>query len=69
MHALLWDGQHLRLDPAYATPQLDDATALVRVHLAGICATDPQIFQGYMGFQGTPGHSMIKFFVLDVLPS
>ncbi len=42
MHALVWDGQQLRLDTAYATPQTDDAIALVRVHLAGICATDLQ---------------------------
>ena len=59
MHALVWDGQHLRLDTAYATPQAGNATALVRVHLAGICATDLQIFQGYMGFQGVPGHEFV----------
>ena len=59
MHALVWDGQHLRLDTAYATPQANDATALVRVHLAGVCATDLQIFQGYMGFQGVPGHEFV----------
>ena len=59
MHALVWDGQQLRLETAYATPQVDEATALVRVHLAGICATDLQIFQGYMGFQGVPGHEFV----------
>ena len=59
MHALVWDGQHLRLDIAYATPQAGHATALVRVHLAGICATDLQILQGYMGFQGVPGHEFV----------
>lgn len=59
MHALVWDGQRLRLDTAYATPPIDDATALVRVHLAGICATDLQILQGYMSFQGIPGHEFV----------
>ena len=59
MQALVWDGRELRLDTAYATPQADDATALVRVHLAGICATDLQIFRGYMGFQGVPGHEFV----------
>src|SRR5262249_30717386 len=49
----------LRLDTAYATPPADSATALVRVHLAGICATDLQIFQGYMGLQGVPGHEFV----------
>ena len=33
--------------------------ALVRVHLAGICATDLQIFKGYMGFKGVPGHEFV----------
>jgi threonine dehydrogenase-like Zn-dependent dehydrogenase len=27
--------------------------------LAGICSTDLQIFQGYMGFQGIPGHEFV----------
>lgn len=33
--------------------------ALVKVHLAGVCATDLQIFQGYMGFKGVPGHEFV----------
>lgn len=35
MQALYWDGQRLRLDPAYPLPQLDATMALVRVRLAG----------------------------------
>src|SRR5262245_60909904 len=34
-------------------------TALVKVHLAGICSTDLQIFKGYMGFKGVPGHEFV----------
>jgi threonine dehydrogenase-like Zn-dependent dehydrogenase len=37
----------------------DDQTALIKVHLAGICSTDLQIFKGYMGFQGVPGHEFV----------
>jgi threonine dehydrogenase-like Zn-dependent dehydrogenase len=37
----------------------DEPTALVKVHLAGICATDLQIFKGYMHFQGVPGHEFV----------
>ena len=59
MHAWYWDGQRLRLDPHYPEPTADDATAIVRVRLAGICSTDLQIFQGYMGFQGVPGHEFV----------
>ncbi len=75
MLALYWDGHQLRLDPAYPTPRLSSninkgaatsaaqlgppPTALVRVHLAGICSTDLQILKGYMGFTGVPGHEFV----------
>jgi threonine dehydrogenase-like Zn-dependent dehydrogenase len=59
VQALCWDGQHLRLDTAYPMPPTDDTSAVVRVHLAGICATDLQILRGYMGFQGVPGHEFV----------
>src|SRR5439155_15597060 len=59
MQALFWDGQHLRLETAYPTPPADETTAVVRVRLAGICATDLQILRGYMGFQGVPGHEFV----------
>ena len=59
MQALFWDGQHLRLDTAYPTPPADETSAVVRVRVAGICATDLQILRGYMGFQGVPGHEFV----------
>jgi threonine dehydrogenase-like Zn-dependent dehydrogenase len=59
VRALYWDGYRLRLDSDYPTPQADDRTAIVRIRLAGICSTDLQIFQGYMGFQGVPGHEFV----------
>ena len=37
----------------------DRPTALVKVHLAGICSTDLEIFKGYMGFKGVPGHEFV----------
>jgi threonine dehydrogenase-like Zn-dependent dehydrogenase len=37
----------------------NDQVALIKVHLAGICSTDLQIFKGYMGFQGVPGHEFV----------
>jgi threonine dehydrogenase-like Zn-dependent dehydrogenase len=37
----------------------DSQTALVKVHLAGICSTDLQIFKGYMAFRGVPGHEFV----------
>ncbi|MET0503092.1 MAG: alcohol dehydrogenase catalytic domain-containing protein [Candidatus Binatia bacterium] len=59
MRALYWDGAALKLNSAYRSPECDHRTALVKVHLAGICSTDLQIFKGYMGFQGVPGHEFI----------
>ncbi len=59
MKALYWNGRSLRLDPSFPTPEADERTALVRVRLAGICSTDLQIFKGYMGFQGIPGHEFV----------
>lgn len=59
MKAAHWNGQRLALDATYPKPQADEQTACVRVSLAGICSTDLQIFQGYMGFTGIPGHEFV----------
>ncbi|ETW92976.1 MAG: hypothetical protein ETSY1_41300 [Candidatus Entotheonella factor] len=59
MQAAHWNGQRLAFDPTYPTPRANEETALVRVSLAGICSTDLQIFQGYMGFTGVPGHEFV----------
>jgi threonine dehydrogenase-like Zn-dependent dehydrogenase len=59
MNALCWDGQSLKLDRSLPVPLISREIALVRVHLAGICATDLQIFKGYMGFRGVPGHEFV----------
>lgn len=59
MKALVWDGGNLRLERSYPVPKRDKGTALVQVHLAGICSTDLQIFKGYMGFKGVPGHEFV----------
>lgn len=59
MQALHWNGQELKLESSYPAPQVDAGAALVRVRLAGICSTDLQIFKGYMGFSGVPGHEFV----------
>ena len=73
MRALYWDGRGLRFDSAYPAPgaKIEDRgsriasdvganpTALVKVHLAGICSTDLQILKGYMGFTGVLGHEFV----------
>jgi threonine dehydrogenase-like Zn-dependent dehydrogenase len=59
MRALFWDGSDLTFRSSYRAPIADERTALVRVHLAGVCSTDLQILKGYMGFQGVPGHEFV----------
>jgi len=59
MKALYWDGRSLKLNAAYPSPKPARDQALVRVRLAGICSTDLQIFKGYMGFRGVPGHEFV----------
>jgi len=67
MRALYWDGHDLSFNSVYPAPVSTIAsatsalqtTALVKVHLAGICSTDLQILKGYMGFLGVPGHEFV----------
>jgi threonine dehydrogenase-like Zn-dependent dehydrogenase len=59
MRVLYWDGHRIALSSDYPAPASAAETALVKVHLAGICSTDLQIFKGYMGFTGVPGHEFV----------
>ncbi len=59
MRALYWDSHELGIHPSYPAPKSDARSALVKVHFAGICSTDLQIFKGYMGFTGVPGHEFV----------
>lgn len=60
----LWvqDGA-VRLRADLALPALAAGEALLRVRLAGVCATDLELLKGYARFTGIPGHE----FVADVL--
>jgi threonine dehydrogenase-like Zn-dependent dehydrogenase len=58
MQAVYWDGRDVKL-VSYPRPVADKKTALVKVHLAGICSTDLQILKGYMDFRGVPGHEFV----------
>ena len=50
----------------YPAPTPAGGEAVVRVIQAGICATDLQLVQGYMGFQGVPGHEFVG--IVDEAP-
>ncbi len=44
---------------AYPPPTLPPGEVLIRVHLAGICATDLELARGYLRFAGVPGHEFV----------
>lgn len=58
MRAIVFDGS-LRCVADRPTPARRDADVLIRVHLAGVCATDLEITRGYMDFAGVPGHEFV----------
>jgi threonine dehydrogenase-like Zn-dependent dehydrogenase len=43
----------------YPDPSRSTGDVLIRVSLAGICATDLEIARGYMNFHGVPGHEFV----------
>jgi threonine dehydrogenase-like Zn-dependent dehydrogenase len=58
MRAVVFD-KSLRIDADHPTPRPREGECLIRVRLAGICATDLAILHGYMGFRGVPGHEWV----------
>lgn len=59
MRAIIFEGNEIRFDPGQPLPQPREGELLVRVTLAGICATDLEIVKGYMGFEGVLGHEFV----------
>jgi threonine dehydrogenase-like Zn-dependent dehydrogenase len=58
MKALHFDGVEFQLK-VLPLPEPAPGESLVKVHAAGICATDLEIAKGYMGFTGVPGHEFV----------
>jgi len=59
MKALKYSSAGLHLEKNAPIPIPASAESLVRVHLAGICRTDLELTEGYMGFQGILGHEFV----------
>lgn len=49
----------LRLETSYPEPVRLPSEALLRVRVAGICATDLELIRGYMDFEGVLGHEFV----------
>lgn len=59
MQAVTVDNGTVRYSSTYKEPAPGPGDALVRVRLAGICATDLEIIKGYAGFNGVLGHEFV----------
>jgi threonine dehydrogenase-like Zn-dependent dehydrogenase len=59
MRAVVVSANGLRLRTDWPLPQLAHDEALIRLSLAGICATDLEIVKGYAGFTGVVGHEFV----------
>lgn len=60
MRALLLTDQGPQLCTQYPDPQPGPHEALIRVRLAGVCATDLQLLAGYKGgYRGVLGHEFV----------
>src|SRR3954465_7467080 len=59
MRGAYCDGTALRLRHDLPTPETAPGEVVLRVRLAGICDTDLQLAQGYMGFRGVLGHEFV----------
>jgi threonine dehydrogenase-like Zn-dependent dehydrogenase len=59
MNAIVFQDGRVRFERGYPVPVPGKEEVLVRVSLAGICATDLEIVKGYMGFEGVLGHEFV----------
>lgn len=59
MRAVLLDRDGLRVTDRHPAPREAPGETRIRVLGAGICETDLQLMQGYMGFQGVLGHEFV----------
>ncbi len=67
MRAVVFD-RNLSLVTNQRDAEPSSGECLVRVRLAGICATDLQITRGYMDFSGVLGHEMVGTVVSGPAP-
>ncbi len=59
MLAIWLEDQTLTIKPDQTIPEPPAGEALVRVRLAGICATDLELARGYYPYRGIPGHEFV----------
>ena len=57
MKAIYFNGKKASFEKNH--PEPNQAETVVRMNLAGICGTDLEIIQGYMGYDGILGHEFV----------
>ena len=68
MKAVLAASSGLSFTDGHPLPEPRPGESLIRIVLAGICATDLEIARGYMGFHGVPGHEFVGVVVRSESP-
>ena len=58
MRAVLWHGK-LTYQEDYPEPAVPPGWARIRVETAGVCQTDMELIEGYLGFTGVLGHEFV----------
>jgi len=59
MHAVVLEDGQLQFLTDYPVPRVQPGWAGIRVKTAGICRTDLELINGYLGFSGVLGHEFI----------
>lgn len=59
MQALYVESGEVKYKSDWPLPVPEDGQALIKVTLAGICATDLEIVKGYAGYEGILGHEFV----------
>jgi threonine dehydrogenase-like Zn-dependent dehydrogenase len=59
MQAVWLEDQKFSYRDNLSLPAADDGEALIKVKLAGICATDLEMGRGYYPYTGIPGHEFV----------
>lgn len=69
MQAIWLENQHLSYVDDAELPRPSQGEALIKVILAGICATDLELVRGYYPYAGIPGHEFVGQVVASEDPS
>lgn len=59
MRGVFFDGSTVKFRTDLAEPSVRPGEVVVGVRMVGICDTDVQLAQGYMGFRGILGHEFV----------